>query len=260
MKSKREAPGNIASTVVTAVDILEYIADRGKVYPRDITHDLGLNRSTVHRMLYTLERLNYVDKYADGRYRLTFRLFEIGNTVPHSYNLIDTARRELLELSHITGFTVNHGINYADQVLYVDKATPAAYLQLDRSVGESEPLHCTSIGKVLLAHLEDQELKETIDRLALTPYTPNTLVSPDTLYNEIIDVRKNGYAVDRQELAMEVRCVAVPVHGHTGANVSGISVSGPEDQLTLEKIERVLPTLQATAARIERNIRNAISA
>jgi IclR family transcriptional regulator, KDG regulon repressor len=254
MKGTTENQGNVATTVVTAAQILEYIGERGKVYPRDIAHNLQLNRSTVHRMLYTLELLNYVDKYADGGYRLTFHLFEIGNSVPHSYNLIDTARRELLQLSHDTGLTVNHGINYSDQVLYVDKATPATYLQLDRSVGETEPLHCTSVGKVLLAHQDNTTLEDTLSRLTLTPYTPNTIVSRKKLLDEIEEVRRNGYAIDRQELAMEVRCVAVPIRGHAGISVSGISVSGPEDQLTFDRIDALLPTLLETAARVEANI------
>ncbi len=258
MNVANEKQGNIASTVVTASQILEYIGERGKAYPRDIAHSLELNRSTVHRMLYTLELLNYVDKYADGGYRLTFHLFEIGNSVPHSYNLIDTARREILQLSHDTGLTVNHGINYHDQVLYVDKATPPTYLQLDRSVGETEPLHCTSVGKVLLAHQDDATLRETILRLSLTQYTPNTIVTPQKLIEEIEQVRRNGFAIDRQELAMEVRCVAVPIRGHAGISVSGISVSGPEDQLTFERIEALLPTLLETAARVEANIATTI--
>ncbi len=255
MSLHQETQNNVASTVVTAAQILEYIAEHGKVYPRDLAHELDLNRSTVHRMLYTLEILNYVDKYADGGYRLTFHLFEVGNSVPHSYDLIDTARRELLELSHDTELTVNHGINFEDQVLYVDKATPSTYLQLDRSVGETEPLHCTSVGKVLLAELDDEELDSVIHRIALTPYTPNTIVTPDGLKKEIDDVRRMGYAVDRQELAMEVRCFAVPIHGHEDISVSGISVSGPVDRLTFTMIDDLLPRLKEVAQKVEENIR-----
>lgn len=257
MSSETSNANTIAGTVVTASQILEYIAERGKVYPRDLAKDLELNRSTVHRMLYTLEILNYVGKQADGAYRLTFHLFEIGNSVPHSHNLIDPARRELIQLSHDTGLTVNHGVNFEDQVLYVDKATPPTYLQLDRSIGESEPLYCTSVGKVLLAYLPQDKLDETIGRLDLLPFTPNTITSTAKLKEELHRVRAAGYAIDNQELALEVRCVAVPLCLPDGTVMSGISVSGPEDRLTRETIDTILPNLMAAAKRIEENIASA---
>ena len=224
------------------------------MYPRDLARELELNRSTVHRMLYTLEILNYVGKQPDGGYRLTFHLFEIGNSVPHSYDLIDTARRELIQLSHDTGLTVNHGVSHDDQVLYIDKATPPTYLQLDRSVGEAEPLHCTSVGKVLLAFCSDEDREATLQRLSLDAYTPNTITSPDELRREIETVRTAGYAIDRQELALEVRCVAVPIRRPDGLAMSGVSLSGPEDRLTMELIDELLPRLTAMAERIQDNI------
>lgn len=254
-----EKKSAVASTVRTAAEILDYIAERGRVYPRDLALDLKLNRSTVHRMLHTLELLNYVGKRPDGGYRLTFHLFEIGNSVPHSHNLIDTARRELLQLSHDTGLTVNHGVLYDDQVLYVDKATPATYLQLDRSVGESEPLHCTSVGKVLLSFCGKKRREEILNRLTLTVFTPRTISSPEDLRREIETVRREGYAVDNQELALELRCVAVPVLDHRGDIISGISISGPEDRLTPALIPDLIPRLRESADRISRNISSTFS-
>lgn len=249
-----ETTGPVASTVLTAARILEYIGEHGRVYPRTVASDLDLNRSTVHRMLYTLELLTYVGKLPDGGYRLTFHLFEIGNSVPHSHNLIDTARRELLQLSHDTGLTVNHGILYDDQVLYVDKATPATYLQLDRSVGESEPLYCTSVGKVLLGYCDREYRESIVARLDLSPHTPNTITDRTALHAELEQVRTQGYAVDHQELSMEVRCVAAPVLDRRGYAVSGVSISGPEDKLTLDMIPRILPRLQEATDSISRNM------
>lgn len=251
----QETKATVASTVVTAAEILEYIADHGRVFPRNLAVDLDLNRSTVHRMLYTLELLNYVGKLPDGAYHLTFHLFEIGNSVPNSHNLIDTARRELLQLSHDTGLTVNHGILYDDQVLYVDKATPPTHLQLDRSVGESEPLHCTSVGKALLAFSDPARVEQIISRLTLTVFTPHTIKTPDALRQELTRIREQGFAVDHQELALEVRCVAAPVLDEHGLAVSGISISGPEDRLTPELIPTLVPRLQETVTHIAGNMR-----
>jgi DNA-binding IclR family transcriptional regulator len=257
MNTSREGGGPVASTVITAAIILEYIAERGRVLPRDLAADLSLNRSTVHRMLYTLELLNYVGKLADGSYRLTFHLFEIGNSVPNSHNLIDTARRELLQLSQDTGLTVNHGILYDDQVLYVDKVTPSTYLQLDRSVGESEPLHCTSIGKVLLAFSSEDTREVLMARMQFERFTENTITSAALLREELRRILSRGYAVDQQELSLEIRCVAVPVLDDSGAPISGVSISGPEDRLSADVVESFLPRLKDTARTIMVNMSTA---
>lgn len=246
--------GPIASTVVTASRILEEIAERGRVVPQDLARALDLNRSTVHRMLHTLQILNYVGKQPDGSYRLTFHLFEIGNTVPESRNLIDTARSELLALSHETGYTANHGVLFDDRVLYVDKVTPASYLQLELEVGESEPLHCTSLGKVLLAFTEEEERRTIIDRIAFDRYTDHTITDRPMFAREIERVYAEGWAIDDQELALELRCVAVPVLRTDGGIVSAVSLSGPSDRLLPNIVQKLLPYLQQTATRIAANI------
>lgn len=242
--------GPIASTVVTAARILEEIGERGRAVPRDLARALDLNRATVHRMLHTLQHLNYVGTQPDGSYGLTFHLFEIGNTVPESRHLIDAARRELLELSHTTGYTVNHGVLYDDRVLYVDKATPQSYLQLELEVGESDPLHCTSLGKVLLAYLPSEERGAILDRISLDRHTDRTITDRRTLALEIDRVHANGWAIDDQELAMELRCVAAPVLTAAGTALSAVSISGPSDRFLPADIQRLLPRLRDTAERI----------
>ncbi|MFP4067382.1 MAG: IclR family transcriptional regulator [Spirochaetaceae bacterium] len=240
----------VAGTVVTAASILETIGRHDRVLPQDLARQLDLNRSTVHRMLHTLQLLGYVARHPDGYYRLTFRLFEIGNSVLHTYNLVDTARRSLLQLSHDTGFTVNHAVLYEDETLYIDKATPPSYLQLDRSIGESEPLHCTSLGKTLMAHQPARERERLLRSIELPAFTPYTITDREELARELERVRDLGYAVDDQELALELRCVAAPVLRPDGSLVSAVSVSAPTDKLPIERVGDLLPQLFDAVATI----------
>jgi IclR family KDG regulon transcriptional repressor len=163
--------------------------------------------------------------------------------VLHSYNLIDPARRSLLQLSHDTGFTVNHAVLFEDETLYIDKATPPSHLQLDRSIGETEPLHCTSLGKTLLAFQPAAERERILSRMELRAFTPHTE-----------DVRERGYAVDNQELALELRCVAAPVLGDDGSLISSVSISGPADRLRSESIPTLLPGLAEAVSTISENM------
>ncbi|MFO8064080.1 MAG: IclR family transcriptional regulator [Spirochaetota bacterium] len=244
----------MASTVVTAANILEAIASHDKVLPQSLAKELDLNRSTVHRMLHTLQILGYVGKQPDGYYRLTFHLFEIGNSVLHSRNLIDSARRSLLQLSTDTGFTVNHAVLFEDETLYVDKASPPSYLQLDRSIGETEPLHCTSLGKTLLAFQREEEQARILSSIELPALTPYTITDRGKLERELATVREQGYAVDNQELALELRCLAAPVRSSDGRLLSAVSISGPADRLLPETIPELLPRLLEAVRTISVNM------
>ena len=249
----------MASTVVTAANILEKIADHDKMRAQELAKELDLNRSTVHRMLYTLQILGYVGKQDDGYYRLTFHLFEIGNSVLHNRDLIDSARRSLLQLSTDTGYTVNHAVLFEDETLYVDKASPPSYLQLDRSIGETEPSHCTPVEKSLLAFQSKEEQKRILDSIELPSLTPYTITDRDELEKELAAVRERGYAVDNQELALELRCLAAPVLLADRRLVSAVSISGAADRLLPEMIPELLPKLQQTVRTISQNMQVAES-
>ena len=255
MADSRTSPSYpVASTVVTAASILETIATRDRMRPQELAKELTLNRSTVHRMLHTLEVLGYVARNQDGSYRLTFHLFEVGNSVLHSHNLIDPAHRSLLQLSHETGYTVNHAVLYEDRTLYIDKVSPQTYLHIDRATGEVEPLHCTSLGKVLLAFQPEEECSRILQGMTLTAFTPNTITDRAHLADELDRVRRRRYAVDDQELSLELRCLAAPVLMPDTTLVSAVSISGPADRLLPESVPSLLPLLQSAVETIGVNM------
>jgi IclR family KDG regulon transcriptional repressor len=244
--------GSNLSTVSTAVSIVEYIGARGAVQPVDIARDLELARANVHRHLITLESIGYVEKDKRGMYTLTFKLFELGNTVPYHRGLIDTARPSMLRLAQLTGETVNNAVLFDDEVLYIDKVEAVTHLKLDRSIGSSDPLHCTSLGKVLLAFQPVDRREKMLERLDLNAYTPNTITDLQQLRETLDQVRRNGCAYDLQELSRDLNCVAAPVFDPNDSIVAAVSISGPADRFTFEKLQRYLPELQATAREITR--------
>jgi DNA-binding IclR family transcriptional regulator len=132
----------------------------------------------------------------------------------------------------------------------VDKVTPKSYLQLEREVGESEPLHCTSLGKILLAFLDEQDRTAILDRISLDRFTEYTITDRSAFEREIETARARGYAVDNRELALELRCIAVPIQRSDRELVSAISISGPSDRILESDIEPLLESLIATAATI----------
>jgi IclR family transcriptional regulator, KDG regulon repressor len=242
------------STVVTSSRILEFLAERGAVRPSEIARELKLVRANVHRLLATLEGLGLLERREDGTCILTFSFFELGNTVPHSRNLIDPARPPMLKLAQESGHTVNHGVVYDDEVLFIDKVDPPAYLKLHRPIGTSQPLYCTSLGKTLLAFLPEAEREEILGRITLHPWTEHTITNRSFLEKELEEVRRKGYGVDMMELSIELNCLAAPVLDPRGTLVSAISISGVASRFDQRAMEKHLPDLLETAREISSRI------
>lgn len=238
------------STVVTSSRILEFLAEHGEVQPAEIARALGLVRSNVHRLLTTLEVLGFIERRKDGRCILTFKFFELGNTVPHSRNLIDPVRPPMLKLAQKTGHTINHGVLYEDAVLFIDKVDPPTYLKLHRPIGTSQPLYCTSLGKALLAFLPEPEREALMGRMEFRPWTEHTITDPQKLTEELRMVRQQGYAVDLMELSTELNCMAAPLFDSRGKLVSAISISGIASRFDREAMETHLPDLLQTAREV----------
>ncbi|ADK79706.1 IclR family transcriptional regulator [Sediminispirochaeta smaragdinae] len=248
------ADHGVIHTVVTASEILEYIAEKGGAQPAEIAKDLGLARANVHRHIATLYNLGFVEKRSDGRCVLTFRLFELGNTVPHTRNLIDPARPAMLRLSQDTGQTVNHGILHEASVLFIDKVDANAYLMLERPIGTCQPLYCTSLGKVLLAFQPEAERERLISSLDLIRHTEHTITDRDRLREALNLIREEGFGCDFQEMTNELNCVAAPVFGSEGKIVSAISISAPVDHFDRAAIEAVVTSLTAIADEVSRHM------
>jgi len=247
---QKRSSSKVLSTVEATTRIIECLSRHGEVTPNGVAKELQLSRSNAHRLIATLEKLELVEQSKPGSYNLTFKLFELGNTVPHRKNLIDTARPAMLRLSQSLGMTVNNGVMYQDEVLYIDKVEPVNYLKLDRSIGSTDPLHNTSLGKVILAFLAPEEQERIVSRLNFVRTTPYTICDSGAFMDELKRVRAMGVAFDLRELSKELNCVAAPVFGPQGRVCSAISVSGPADRLDEERLKEVVPALQRTVEEV----------
>ncbi len=248
--AKTKSDKSTLSTVVTASRILELIGSAGSVTPSQIARTLELTRSNVHRLLATLYELGYVEEGMHNTYNLTFRLFELGNTAPFRRMIIDASRPSMLRLAQLTGLTINNAVLYQNEVLYVDKVEANTHLKLDRSIGSSDPVHCTSLGKVLLAFQEEPVREAVLAEIELFPSTPNTITDMENFRRELEKVRSGGYALDSQELTMDLNCIAIPVFAANNSVCSALSVSGPSDRFAPADALKVLPDLLATGREV----------
>jgi IclR family pca regulon transcriptional regulator len=196
----------------------------------ELGRDIGLSRSTTHRYVATLAALGYLQQDpASKKYRLGPRVLDLGFSAINSMELREIAAPHLRELSDETGYTVNMAILDDLDIVYVDRCRSAQAgqreIDLNLHVGARLPAYCTSLGKVLLAHLAAEERDERLGRIEFVRRGPNTLTSQEALEDELARVRAQGYAINNEELAYGLRSIAAPVFTHDGAAAAAINLA-----------------------------------
>jgi DNA-binding IclR family transcriptional regulator len=223
--TRRRPAGNAIRAVERAAAILKAFSPTApSLGVTELARRLALHKSTVHRLLTTLEHEGFVVQDAGGRYRLGLQLFELGSLVVNSMELQKIARGPLEEAHRACGETVHLAILDEGEVVYIDKIESTRQLRMHSLIGRRSPAHCTGLGKVLLAWLPAEALDQIIRR-GLRTYTSRTISSPGALRNHLALVRQRGYAIDDGEHEELIRCAAAPVFDHTGAVVAAVSIA-----------------------------------
>lgn len=205
----------------------------------ELSRELDIGKSTVHRVLSTLMAYGYVDKMPNNsNYRLSWRLYELGSVVPLQRDLGKIDTEILQDICNRYGETVNLGVRSDNYVVIIAKVEPQIVLRTNIQIGAREPLHATALGKVLISELSQEELKEVISvgDGEFKDYTPNTISGWDDLMLELQKVREQGYAIDDQEFCLGISCIAMPVRNYNNDIVAAISVTGPSVRINFNKI------------------------
>lgn len=243
-------------SVARALTIIDVMAEAGgELALNEIAGRLGLAKTTVHGLISTLKTFGYVEQSAfSGKYKLGVRLFEVGNIVSNGWEVRVVAVPYIQKLVEEMGETVHLVILDRYEVLYIDKRESSGSLHIASQVGMRLPAHCTGVGKVLMAYLSPQERHQIIKTRGLPRFTRNTLTDPVALEAELEKIKKQGYAVDNEEIMDSLRCVAAPIRDQSGKVISALSVSGPVSRMQGERFEKALRLCVATAAEISANL------
>lgn len=193
-----------------------------------IAEQVGLDKATVTRLLHTLITAGFAAQEAATRqYRLTGKILNLAHLASAQIDLLAMARPHLRRLRDQLNETVHLGVMDGLNVVYLDKLESTNSIQLLSAVGQTMPLHSTSLGKAMLAALPDAELTAVLSRITFTRRTEHTICSPELLREEIRRTRQRGYAIDDRENEPLGACVAAPVVDAAGRLVGAVSVAGP---------------------------------
>ena len=217
----------------------------------DLARRCGLPTSTAFRLLTDLYALGFVSFDEGSRnYSVGIAIFQLSQAVSTVQGLTEIARPVMRKVSSVTGETCLLAVLDGVDIVYIERANSPMPVQIAAKTGRRGPIHCTSMGKALLAFQPEDVRKEILRLIRLERFTPNTIISRKKLLVELEQVRKRGYAVADEEYDVGIRAVGVPVLDSNGHPAAAICVSAPAYRTPKEKLETLVPVLREAAGTI----------
>ena len=236
------------TSLARGLAVLRAFADSRK--PQTIAHisqQTGIPRAAVRRCLHTLRQLGYVDAELNN-FTLCPKVLTLGYSYLSSTPLTIAAQPCLDGISRALGESSSLAVLEDGQVLYVARAATSRVMSVSLSAGSRLPAYCTSLGRVLLAHLPEGEFDAYLARVDLQPKTEHTITSLPRLRDVLAGVRRDGCAINDEELELGLRSIAVPVHGASGRVLAALNVGAQAGRVTVGRmIVEFLPVLRQGA-------------
>ncbi len=212
----------------------------------EISRSTGLPTSTVHRIIQELVSLGWVRGDGDRGYLPGAGLLTLSARAASDASM-SIVGPILEQLRDATTHTIHFALRQGDQAVYVAKVEGRRAYEMRSRVGLAIPVHCTGIGKALLAALTEEEARAILQRAGMPPRTPRTITDPDAMLEHLRTVARRGYAIDNEENELHTRCVAAVVRDHRGIATGGISMSAMAFEFDQQRVQQVAPLVVAAA-------------
>ncbi len=245
-------------SVERAVRILEALAVRAQMPLGQVAEEVGIHKSTAYRLLHALMQLGYVEQDGEqGPYRVGIRLVEMGARAMGSWPLARAAEPIMDALAEQLGEAVNLAVEDDLSMVYVATVDAHNLLRMQLNVGRRAPIHCTAVGKAMLANRDELRglLKQSHPQLAAN--TANTITDWSLLEAELELVRQHGYAVDNEEQEIGARCVASPITDRRNRIVAALGISAPTARLSAGKAQEFGPIIAQAAQKVSERLGSA---
>jgi len=257
VKTTYESSSSVASTLVNGLKVLEYVSLHGKkkgVTLQEITNSLEMHRSNVFRYLKTLVNCGWLDYDLETfRYHIGRKPLQIAGTSLNQLDLRAIAHPFLQKLVDETCLAIHLGVLSGSSIVYIDKVENNSPIQMRSRPGMSAPVHCTAMGKALLATCSTQRVIALVGE-DLTAYTPKTITDIGGLLANLDKVRERGYAIDNEENEIGIGCVAAAIFGYEDDAIGAVSLSTLIQYLTSENIGLFAARVMETASRISQSM------
>lgn len=247
-------PIQVADRLFQAVELL---AENGGIGLAQFSKELGLNKSTAHRILSSLIHMDYVRQNADtGEYALTFKLVGIANKIVSMSEISSCARPFLEALMEKARETVHLVEIDKTEAVYIDKVESVSNsIRMVSKIGSRIPLYCSGVGKAIAATWEDEKIRQMWDESRIQSMTAHTITDFSLFMDKIRQIQKDGYATDDEENEEGVRCVAVALQGAKKEAEYAISISAPVSRMSNERIMKLSSYILQTKSELEKALK-----
>lgn len=217
----------------------------------DLSQQLGMPTATTHRLLSTFEELNYVEQDAGkGLWFVGLKAFTVGNAFLNRRDFVVSARPYMLALVEQCGETVNLGVMDGGEVVFICQVESREMMRMIVRLGSRSPIHASAVGKALLAGMSEQRVSAILQQRGLARYTDHTIDNPAQLRRSLEQIRRQGYALDDEEHAVGLRCVASPIFDENGQVLAAISLSGPKARIVDSRLAELGHAIRQTSEAI----------
>jgi IclR family acetate operon transcriptional repressor len=239
---------NRVQSIDRAMTLLQRLADSPGLTLSELAAAEGEAPATVYRVLVTLQSHGIVELEDPGQvWHVGGGAFRIGSAFLRRTKVVERARQPMDRLMRDTGETANLGVENGDQVLFLSQVETHEVIRAFFPPGTKAPMHVSGIGKALLAWYPPDRVAKLVARRGLPGFTPHSITTPADLDRDLALIRARGFAVDDQERAEGMRCVAAPIFNSHGEPVAGLSVSAPAFRLSLADTDRIGARVRASA-------------
>lgn len=238
------------NSVYRTLNILESLSCHQGLILEELAPIVGLSRATLFRFLSVLQRMEYVEKDKNNRYRLTPRIFMVAARSIDDVELSRISKPFIEDLSFDTGETTIISILDDDSQLHLQKVESRYTARFYERIGKRTPLYCTASGKVLLAGMDEEQFNSYLSKVRLIPYTMNTVTDPCVLREQIEKIRKDGYCELTGEYEQDIHTLACPIVDHDNKIIAAVSINWPTFRETADKRDVCLEKLKNVAKQI----------
>jgi IclR family transcriptional regulator, KDG regulon repressor len=246
----------LIQSIERAADVLElFLTTSPELSVKDISEKLQLSKSTVHGIIKTLEHRGYLQQNPDDlKYKLGIKLFTLGNFFGKHLDIGNIARPIIRDLVNELNETVHLVTLQRDEVIYIEKVDGPRALTIYSHTGKRAPVHCTGVGKAILAHLSEKEADRLLSTASLDAFTGYTMTDINEIKKQFVSIRETGYAVDDEEIELGLKCIAAPIFNHQGNVIASISCAAPKVRLNEEKLPKVIAGIKSAATEVSRSL------
>lgn len=244
----RTGDPDFMSTLARGLAVIQAFSQQRQLMSiSQISQKTGIPRAAVRRCLYTLSELGFVHAEDGRNYSLRPRILALGHVYLASTPLAKAAQPVLRHVSNQLHESCSIGILDGDDILYIARASTTRIMTIDLDIGSRLPALCTSMGRVLIAHLPEQEQEGYLDRMQCIQYTPYTRMTREAIRAELTTIREQGFAIMDQELEIGLRSIALPIFSPDKRPVAALNVGAHAGRISVSDMkERIRPMLEDT--------------